>query len=117
MIDRSDRDPPNLNVSWGLQPVRRMRSGSADFIGASGMPRTRPDIKLRLSYVWHRSNYLAKGRRPYNVNSWHSRFKSWLVRFRGVASRYLITFKMVTGLDAHGLTTPAHLLCAALQLA
>ena len=24
------------------------------------------------------------------VNSWHSRFKSRLVRFRGVASRYLI---------------------------
>jgi hypothetical protein len=26
-----------------------------------------------------------------NVNAWHSRFKSWLARFRGVASRYLIT--------------------------
>ncbi|MBW8898951.1 MAG: IS1595 family transposase, partial [Massilia sp.] len=27
-----------------------------------------------------------------NVNAWHSRFKSWLVRFRGVASRYLVNY-------------------------
>jgi hypothetical protein len=36
MTDRSDRDPPNLNGSMGLKPVGGMRSGSADFIGASG---------------------------------------------------------------------------------
>jgi transposase-like protein len=52
-----------------------------------------------------------------NVNSWHSRFKSWLVRFRGVASRYLINYSgWQRVLDARTLTTPAHLLCAAAQL-
>jgi hypothetical protein len=52
-----------------------------------------------------------------NVNSWHSRFKSWLVRFRGVASRYLINYSgWQRVLDASRLTTPAHLLCAAVQL-
>jgi transposase-like protein len=52
-----------------------------------------------------------------NVNSWHSRFKSWLVRFRGVASRYLINYSgWQRVLDARRLTTPAHLLYAAVQL-
>jgi transposase-like protein len=52
-----------------------------------------------------------------NVNSWHSRFKSWLVRFRGVASRYLINYSgWQRILDARRLTTPADLLCAAAQL-
>jgi len=52
-----------------------------------------------------------------NVNSWHSRFKSWLVRFRGVASRYLINYSgWQRMLDARRLTTPALLLCAAVQL-
>jgi hypothetical protein len=51
-----------------------------------------------------------------NVNAWHSRFKSWLVRFRGVASRYLINYSgWQRVLDARCLTTPAHLLCAAAQ--
>jgi transposase-like protein len=49
-----------------------------------------------------------------NVNGWHSRFKSWLVRFRGVASRYLINYSgWLRILDARRLTTPAHLLCSA----
>ena len=49
-----------------------------------------------------------------NVNSWHSRFKSWLVRFRGVASRYLINYSgWQRLLDARRRTTPAHLLYAA----
>jgi transposase-like protein len=52
-----------------------------------------------------------------NVNAWHSRFKSWLVRFRGVASRYLINYSgWQRVLDARPLTTPAHLLRAAAQL-
>jgi transposase-like protein len=52
-----------------------------------------------------------------NVNAWHSRFKSWLVRFRGVASRYLIHYSgWQRVLDDRRLTTPAHLLCAAAQL-
>jgi transposase-like protein len=49
-----------------------------------------------------------------NVNGWHSRFKSWLVRFRGVASRYLINYSgWLRILDTRLLSTPAHLLCAA----
>jgi len=52
-----------------------------------------------------------------NVNSWHSRFKSWLVRFRGVASRYLINYSgWLRVLDDRRLATPVHLLCAAVQL-
>jgi transposase-like protein len=52
-----------------------------------------------------------------NVNAWHSRFKSWLVRFRGVASRYLANYSgWQRILDARCLTSPAHLLCAAAQL-
>jgi transposase-like protein len=52
-----------------------------------------------------------------NVNAWHSRFKSWLVRFRGVASRYLVHYSgWQRLLDARRLTTPAHWLCAAVQL-
>jgi len=52
-----------------------------------------------------------------NVNAWHSRFKSWLVRFRGVASRYLANYSgWQRMLDARCLTTPACLLCAAARL-
>jgi transposase-like protein len=52
-----------------------------------------------------------------NVNAWHSRFKRWLVRFRGIASRYLINYSgWQRVLDTRRLTTPAHLLCAAVQL-
>ena len=52
-----------------------------------------------------------------NVNAWHSRFKSWLVGFRGVASRYLINYSgWQRVLDARRLTTPAHWLHAAAQL-
>ncbi len=43
-----------------------------------------------------------------NVNGWHSRFKTWLRRFNGVASRYLADY---TGwqpvLDAAQLALPA----------
>ena len=52
-----------------------------------------------------------------NVNAWHSRFKSWLARFRGVASRYLANYSgWQRVLDARCLTTPAYLLRAAAQL-
>jgi transposase-like protein len=42
-----------------------------------------------------------------NVNGWHSRFKSWLVRFRGVASRYLANYSGWRRLlDTQRLRTP-----------
>jgi hypothetical protein len=51
-----------------------------------------------------------------NVNGWHSRFKSCLLGFRGVASRYLVHHsKWQRILDDHKLTTPALLLRAALR--
>ncbi|WP_020656334.1 IS1595 family transposase [Massilia niastensis] len=51
-----------------------------------------------------------------NVNGWHGRFKNWLVRFRGVASRYLIHYSgWQRVLDAGVLSTPALLLRAALR--
>lgn len=52
-----------------------------------------------------------------NVNAWHSRFKGWLVRFRGVASRYLINYSgWQRLLDARRLTAPADWLRVAVQL-
>ena len=66
-----------------------MRSGSADFIGASGLPQSRPDIKLRLSYSAIARITLQKGGVHINVNAYHGRLRQWLSRFRGVASRYL----------------------------
>lgn len=50
-----------------------------------------------------------------NVNGWHSRFKGWLIRFRGIASRYLISYSgWQRVLDARVLTTPSQLLRAML---
>jgi transposase-like protein len=53
-----------------------------------------------------------------NVNAWHSRFKTWLTRFRGVASRYLMNYSAWQRLlDARRLLTPAHWLHAAVRQA
>jgi len=46
-----------------------------------------------------------------NVNGWHGRFKTWLRRFNGVASRYLVNYSgWQRFLDDGRLTTPAELL-------
>jgi transposase-like protein len=51
-----------------------------------------------------------------NVNGWHSRFKNWLMRFRGVASRYLAHYSgWQRLLDARRLSSPAQWLCAAVR--
>jgi transposase-like protein len=51
-----------------------------------------------------------------NVNRWHSRFKTWLVRFHGIASRYLVNYAgWQRVLDDRRLTTPALILRAALH--
>jgi transposase-like protein len=51
-----------------------------------------------------------------NVNAWHSRFKNWIVRFHGVASRYLVNYSgWQRVLDDRRLMTPALLLRAALR--
>jgi transposase-like protein len=52
-----------------------------------------------------------------NVNAWHSRFKSWLVRFRGVASRYLVNYSgWQRLLDDKRLLTPVHWLRASIRI-
>ena len=73
--------------------------------------------------ITHEAVNVAAGRRArgaihiQNVNAWHSRFKSWLVRFRGVASRYLANYSgWQRLLDARHLRTPAQWLSAALQI-
>jgi hypothetical protein len=51
-----------------------------------------------------------------NVNGWHSRFKTWLVRFKGVASRYLVHYSgWQRVLDDRRLMTPAQLLRSLVQ--
>ena len=53
-----------------------------------------------------------------NVNGWHSRFKCWLVRFKGVASHYLANYSgWQRLLDAQVLRTPAQWLRAAVRQA
>jgi len=53
-----------------------------------------------------------------NVNGWHSRFKTWLRRFNGVASRYLQHYSgWQRILDDARLTTPADLLCTIVRYA
>jgi len=53
-----------------------------------------------------------------SVNGWHSRFKTWLRRFNGVASRYLHHYSgWQRILDDARLTTPADLLCAIVRCA
>jgi transposase-like protein len=51
-----------------------------------------------------------------NVNAWHSRFKTWLMRFKGVASRYLVHYSgWQRILDDRRLRTPAELLRSIVQ--
>src|SRR5690606_20813681 len=53
-----------------------------------------------------------------NVNGWHARFKTWLKRFNGIASRYLINYSgWQRFLDDGELHTPAQLLAAIIQWA
>ena len=77
----------------------------------------------REAHITHEAVNVAAKRRArgaihiQNVNAWHSRFKSWLVHFSGVASRYLVNYSgWQRLLDARRLTTPAQWLCAAIQV-
>jgi transposase-like protein len=52
-----------------------------------------------------------------HVDGWHARLKGWLIRFRGVASRYLAHYSgWRRVLDEGRLTTPAQLLLVAARL-
>jgi transposase-like protein len=77
----------------------------------------------REAHITHKAVNVAAGGRVrgaihiQNVNAWHSRFKSWLVRFRGVASRYLANYSgWQRLLDEHRLCTPVQWLRAAIQI-
>jgi len=53
-----------------------------------------------------------------NVNGWHSRYKTWLRRFNGIASRYLLHYSgWQRVIDDKLLRTPAQLLVAIIQSA
>lgn len=53
-----------------------------------------------------------------NVNGWHSRYKTWLRRFNGIASRYLLNYSgWQRVLDDGLLRTPAQLLVSIIQSA
>jgi len=125
-----DRDKRTLDFHTGRGPV-----SSAQLNTCLG-PVLAPDVLLisdsAMAYVGFaartgirheainvRAGELARGTiHLNNVNGWHSRFKSWLRRFNGVASRYL---KHYSGwqrvLDDARLTTPADLLCAIVRCA
>jgi len=70
---------------------------------------------VRHAFVNVRAGQRARGAiHIQNVNGWHARFKSWLIRFRGVASRYLIHYSgWQRLLDDGRLCTPERLLLAA----
>ena len=53
-----------------------------------------------------------------HVNGWHARFKTWLRRFNGIASRYLVNYSgWQRLLDDGELRTPAQLLITIIQCA
>ena len=77
----------------------------------------------REAHITHKAVNVAAGRRVrgaihiQNVTAWHSRFKSWLVRFRGVASRYLANYSgWQRLLDEQRLCTPLQWLGSAIQV-
>lgn len=71
--------------------------------------------------IWHQFVNVRAGERArgaihiQNVNGWHSRFKGGLVRFRGVASKYLAHYSGWHRIrdDGRLCTPPQRLLAAA----
>jgi transposase-like protein len=90
-----------LLISDGALAYRRFAQESGirhAFVNVSAGERSRGDIHIQ------------------NVNGWHARFKGWLIRFRGVASRYLIHYSgWQRVLDDGQLSTPTRLLLAAAE--
>lgn len=61
MAYRSDRGPLSLNPIMGKKPVKQMRRGSADSIGAGrDTLAARPDIKLQPNLFYTTQKYLCK---------------------------------------------------------
>jgi transposase-like protein len=129
MLVARDRNGQTLDFQTGRGPVtaaqlhdclKPVLSTDALLISDGAVAYRRFAAKAGITHQWANVQAGERSRGAIhiqNVNSWHSRFKSWLVRFRGVASRYLIHYSgWQRLLDARRLTTPAHLLCAAAQL-
>jgi len=90
-----------LLISDGAMAYRRFAEKAGvrhKFIDVRAGERSRGDIHIQ------------------NVNGWHARFKGWLVRFRGVASKYLRHYSgWQRVLDTGQLNTPSRLLVAAAE--
>ncbi len=85
--------------------------------GAAAYRRFARDTGIRHQCVNLRAGVHARGNiHIQNVNGWHARFKGWLIRFRGVASKYL---KHYSGwqrvLDDGHLRRPTQLLLVAAE--
>jgi hypothetical protein len=76
-------------LTLGLQARCKNEEWVSGFHRGQRLAAIKAGYKTATFLLWHCSNYLAKGRRPYNVNAYHRRFRQWLARFNGVASRYL----------------------------
>jgi transposase-like protein len=83
--------------------------------GAASYRRFAQDAAIRHEWIDVRAGIHARGDiHVQHVNGWHARFKGWLVKFRGVASRYLAHYSGWQRVrDAGHLTTPARLLLVA----
>jgi hypothetical protein len=69
-----------------LQCVDRHTSGAAALPGCAESAARHEAVNVRAGTRTRGTTHIQ------NVNSWHSRFKTWLVRFKGVASRYLVNY-------------------------
>ncbi len=85
--------------------------------GAAAYRRFAEDAGIRHQFINVRAGERSRGDiHIQNVNGWHARFMGWLVRFRGVASKYLAHYSnWQRVLDDGRLTTPAQLLVAAAE--
>jgi hypothetical protein len=86
--------------------------------GAASYHRFARDAGMRHEAINVRSGIHARGDiHIQHVNGWHARFKGWLVKFRGVASRYLAHYSGWQRVrDAGQLVKPAQLLLVAARL-
>ncbi len=124
-----DRDKATLDFHTGRGPIRlaqlktcltKILAPGAVLIsdGAPVYRRFASDTGVKHSDVNLRAGIRVAGAiHVQNVNGWHSRFKGWLLHFRGVASRYLANYSgWQRLLDAHQMITPVQWLLAAAKL-
>jgi transposase-like protein len=129
LVVARDRNGATLDFHTGRGPVRVWELTACldgvlapDILlvsdGAAVYRRFASDTGISHKYVNLRAGIRVRGViHIQNVNGWHSRFKGWLMHFRGVASKYLANYSgWQRLLDAHALVTPVHWLLAAAKL-